>query len=184
MWTGPQWGIGLLGLTLLTAAIISIVIFLAYMIKNHGALSQRILNVLYVKLAITNLITAIILSVEMAWHQSGMALSDGVKLFMQLHILVALSSMITFIEISICSLLKLFSSKLYMWASLNIPHTTYNIIEVFVIVLIQYICILKSGTEKAHDVTDLKQRLESALLPVMGPIMGLVFLLQCIVIVR
>ena len=184
MWTGDQWGICLSGLSLLTPTTLSIAIFLVYIIKNREVLSQRILNVLYTKLAIVNLTLGIILFVEMMWHQSGVILGDGLKMFMQLRIFIAFTTLFIFLELSICSLLRLFSSQLYMWASLNIPHTAYNILQAFIIVFIQYLCISNSGIENAQNVTEHKQILESAIMPVMGPMMGLVFCLQMVVLLR
>ena len=185
MWTGVQWGICVLGVTLLTSALISISVFLAFAWKNRELLSQRIQNVFYTKLAVANFISVILCFFQIMFQQLGMIiLNDGLRIFVQTRIFITFTTLLTFLELSVCSFLRLFSSQLYMWTSLNIPHTVYNILQAFMIVFIQYLCISNSGIENAHDVKELSNLLYASLLPVAGLILGMIFILHVIVILR
>ena len=184
MWTGVQWGVCVIGLTFMTATLISISMFLAYAWNNKEDLSQRVLNILFTKLAVANFISAILLCVEMMWRQSGMILSVGLNVFAQIRTFIALSTILIFLELSVCSLIRLLSSQLYMWASLNIPHTAYTIVQAFMIVFMQYLCLLNSGIADAQDVTDLVNMMNSEMKTFAGPVVGLVFILHVIVISR
>ena len=184
MLTGPHWWPCVLGLIFMTAALVSILVFLAYAWKNREDLSQRILNVLFTKLAISNLISAILLGLEMVWRQYGMNLSVSLKVFVQIRTFFSFGIIIIFLELSVCSLLRLYSSQLYMWVSLHIPHTAYTIIQTFMIVIIQYLCIFNADIGEAQDVTELVQMMNAEVRPVAAPMIVVLLILHIIVIIR
>ena len=184
MLTGLHWWPCVLGLIFMTAALISILVFLAYAWKNREDLSQRILNVLFTKLAISNFFASILLGIGILLRQSGMTLSNGLKVFAQSRIFSVLTGIIIILELSVCSLLRLFSPRLYMWASLHIPHTAYTVIQAFLIVIIQYLCVYNSGIENAQDVQELEQLLFKSIMPVVGMLLGIVTILHVILILR
>ena len=182
MWSSFQWLTFLAGFGLTVAIIISLAIFLAYIIKFREELSQRILNVLYSKLAIYNLLSTIILFVEIMWHQGELRLSSSFKIFVQIRMFVAFSNIIILFEISVCSLLRLTSSQLYIWASLNIPHSAYNIIQAFLVVILQFFML--AGTEKAQDADQLGLMIERAIKPFASAMITSIIILQIIIFLR
>ena len=147
----------------MTVTIMSLAIFLAYIKKNREELSLRILNVLYFKLTIFNLLSIFILFMEILWHQGEFKLTTSFKIFVQIRMFVAFSLVIILLEISVCSLLRLSTSKLYMWASHNIPYTTYSIIQAFLVVILQYFILARS--EAAQDADQLGEAITLEKLP-------------------
>ena len=117
------------------------------------------------------------------WTQSGMGLM-GFRIFTQIDVFLKLSKMIIYLEISLCSLLSLHSSELYMWASLNIPHTAYTIIQAFMIALIQFLIFKEAGLENAESVEELVENMKSAVLPVYTILIITISILQTSVIFR
>ena len=185
MWTGGQWATCLLGLSLMTITITSLVIFLAFYKKHYEELSQRILNVLYAKLAVLSIANAIVSIITVIKSlPNPTKLTEEDKLLGQIMLYVRLYTYITFLELSICSLLRLTSSRLYMWVSLNIPHTAYNIIQAFVIVIIQYLIILDADVENADTPEELLSKLVPSAVSVALPILATVFILQMIILLR
>ena len=182
MRTGFQWGTSAAGFALMTVTVMSLAIFLAYIKKNKEELSLRILNVLYSKLAIFNLLSTIIFFVEIIWHQEEVQLTESFKTFVQIRMFVAFSNIVILLEISVCSLLRLCNSQLYMWASLNIPYTTYFIIQAFLVVIFQ--CFVLAGTEKAQDADQLGLMIEGAITPVFSPIIITIIVLQFLIFLR
>ena len=137
MWTGFQWSISVTGLTLMIIAIISLAMFLAFYSKHYQELSQRVLNVLYAKLALLSIVNAILMfSVLMVDLSKPDLSAEAVKIIVVFNLFIWLFIITTFLEISISSLLRVFSFQLYMWVSLNTPHIFYNIIEAFLLVYI------------------------------------------------
>ena len=117
------------------------------------------------------------------WTQSGMGLM-GFRIFTQIDVFLKLSKMIIYLEISLCSLLSLHSSELYMWASLNIPHIAYTIIQAFMIALIQFLIFKEAGLENAESVEELVENMKSAVLPVFTILIITISILQTSVIFR
>ena len=83
MWTGLEWFASLSGTCLLTSIIICIAIFLTYVWKNQEHLSLRILNILFVKLAVANFFKAIFVFGMLMWVQSDLVLTVSLKVFTQ-----------------------------------------------------------------------------------------------------
>ena len=79
-------------------AIFSLAIFLAFYRKHFEELSQRILNVLYIKLAILNIVNAFLMFTAMLLNISKAKLSSAaVKAFVQIKIFPQLLIFITFL---------------------------------------------------------------------------------------
>ena len=183
MLTGLEWLTTLSGGCLLASIIICIVIFLAFVRKIQEDLALRILNILFVKLAISNVFIAIFKFTEMVWAQSGMVLSDGLRIFTQIHLFCTLSKMVLFLEISLCSLLRLHNSELYMRVSLNTPHRVYTIIQAFTIVLIQFL-IFESRTRNPQNAEEFGENMKETALSVVAILVLLILILQTFVILR
>ena len=179
-----QWASNISGFAFLTATLISLVIFLAFIKKNWEELSQRILNVLYTKLAIFDIILSINLYWGMVWNQSSPTLGPWTIVYMQFRGYLGLLRIVICLEISLCTLLRLFSSQLYIWASLHTPHTAYTIIQAFTIVATQYLLNLGSELESASSVEEYTNMMRDAGVIVVVPLVLAVLILQMIITLR
>ena len=183
MWTGGQWSLCVI-VPLVTVTITSLAVFLAYFKKHYDELSQRILNVLYAKLAVLDIVNAILMSTEIIVKFLRPSFSSTVDILWQSTLYFRLFLFTTFLEISVCSLLRLYSSSLYMWASLNIAHTTYTIIQAFLLVLIQYLIVVNAGIENVETLEEWSNRLAGSAKVVIFPMVTIVFILQLVILLR
>ena len=166
MWTVIQWVKCLSGFCLMTTILVCIAIFLAYVKKkfyDYEELSERLLNVLFTKLAIFSFMSAILISVENVLHEAGMILSAELKMFLQVRAFISFIMVFTFLEISVCSLLRLYSSQLYIWASSIIPARYITFVQSLMIMF--YLLGKKSKIDKTKNVTELLKIMRDIFLP-------------------
>ena len=166
MLTAMQWFKCVSAFSLMLVILISIAIFLAYIKKkfyDYEELSERILNVLYTKLAILNSISAMLIFVEIVLRDSGMVLNEGLRIFVQMRVFFAFITVMTFLEISICSLLRLYSSQLYLWASSNLPPRYITFVQALMLSI--FLLGNKPRIAKAKTVPELAKVMKDTTLP-------------------
>ena len=182
MWSGVQWSLCVAGLALTTITVTSLAIFLAFYKKHADQLCQRILNMLYAKLVVLSIVDAIVMFTQICMNLSKFGIT--VKMVIQIFLYIRLFIHSILLEISLFSLLRVFSSQLYMWASLNIHHTANNVIHALLMVFIQYLININAGIVSADTPVDIGNKLGPSATVFVVPILATVFILQMIILLR
>ena len=182
MWSGLQWATCVLGLALLTVTLLSLAIFIAFIRKYQDEFFERILNVLFAKGVVINFIFAIILFVQMMFHQSELIISASLKIFATIVVFLNIIKLLTILEISIFSLLRLFSPGLYMLASLNLPVTYISFVQAFMIMM--FLLNNKAAIVDAQTREEFRTNVTLLLKTKMATMLVIIFILHVIGILR
>ena len=118
----------------------------------------------------------------MMFHQSELIISASLKIFATIVVFLNIIKLLTILEISIFSLLRLFSPGLYMLASLNLPVTYISFVQAFMIMM--FLLNNKAAIVDAQTREEFRTNVTLLLKTKMATMLVIIFILHVIGILR